>query len=361
MITLSFLVALVTLLVGLGVAVAASRLPTMRMQIAALALAAVALPLGAVMLGGALMLESGHDVTVLAALVAASLAALIGAWLIGRRLLSPIEGLRRATAQIASGDLGARVPEEGSREFRELGAAFNAMASHLEELHDARTQLVAWASHDLRTPLASLQAMLEAVQDGVAAPEQYLGAMNDQVRALGGLVNDLFELARLDAGSLSFELHKVSVSPLMENCVRSVAAEAQARRVVVTTAVAEGLPDVLCAPEKVERVLFNLVGNALRHTPTDGSVSVRAEPSAGVVQVSVEDTGEGLSGEALGRMFDHFWRGDRARVRDGAGAGLGLAIARGLVEAHGGAIWAENCDTGGARITFTLPTATPAT
>lgn len=360
MITFTLLVAVITLLVGLGVAFGASRLPSMRAQIMALALAAVALPLGAVMLGGALMLRSGHDVTVLAALIAASLAALVGAWLIGRRLLSPIEGLRRATAQIASGDLSARVPQEGSREFQELGASFNAMASHLEELHDARTQLVAWASHDLRTPLASLQAMLEAVEDGVAPPEQYLGAMNHQVRALGGLVDDLFELARLDAGSLSFEMQKMSVSPLMESCVRSVAAEAQARRVVVSADISEDLPDVFCAPDKVERVLFNLLGNALRHTPSDGSVFVRAEPSAGVVRVSVEDTGEGLSGEVIGRMFDHFWRGDRSRVRDGAGAGLGLAIARGLVEAHGGAIWAENRDDGGARITFTLPAATSA-
>jgi len=128
----------------------------------------------------------------------------------------------------------------------------------------------------------------------------------------------------------------------------------------VSADISEDLPDVFCAPDKVERVLFNLLGNALRHTPSDGSVFVRAEPSAGVVRVSVEDTGEGLSGEVIGRMFDHFWRGDRSRVRDGAGAGLGLAIARGLVEAHGGAIWAENRDDGGARITFTLPAATSA-
>jgi signal transduction histidine kinase len=232
------------------------------------------------------------------------------------------------------------------------------MAAHLEELEDARTQLVAWASHDLRAPLASLQAMLEAVEDGVAPPERYLPAMSEQVRALGELVDDLFELARLDAGSLTLELRNVPVDSLVESCVRGVEAEASARGVRVVSNVAPELPDVVCAPEKVERVLYNLVTNALRHTPSDGAIALRVENAADRVRVSVEDTGDGLSHEALARMFDHFWRGDPARVRDGAGAGLGLAIARGLVEAHGGDIWAENRSGGGARISFTLPAAT---
>jgi signal transduction histidine kinase len=356
-IVFSLMVAVATLAVGLGFAVGASRLPSMRAQIVALALAAVALPLGAVMLGGALMLSSVHDVSVLAALIAASLAALVGAWLIGRRLLAPLDGLRRATVRISAGDLGARAPESGPRELQELGRAFNDMARHLEELQDARTQLVAWASHDLRTPLASLQAMLEAVQDGVAPPERYLDAMSDQVRALAALVDDLFELARLDAGALSLELRRVPVTPLVETCMRGVEAEASARRVSVVSDVADGVPPVLCAPDKVQRVLYNLVINALRHTPSDGSVSVSVQRRDDDVLVRVEDTGEGLTAEALGRMFDHFWRGDRARVRDGAGAGLGLAIARGLVEAQGGAIWAENRPGGGARVSFTLPAA----
>jgi len=356
-IAFSLLLALATLLVGLGLAFVASRMPRMWAQVATLALAAIALPLGSVMVGGALMLNSGHDITVLAALIAAALAALVGVWLIGRRLLAPVHALQRATARISSGDLSARTPEIGPREMRELGSAFNAMAAHLEELQDARTQLVAWASHDLRAPLASLQAMLEAVEDGVAPPERYLPAMSEQVRALGDLVDDLFELARLDAGSLTLELRNVPVTPLVESCVRGVEAEAHARGVRIVSAVPEQLPDVICAPDKVERVLYNLVTNALRHTPTDGAVALRVESEADHVLVSVEDTGEGLSHEALGRMFDHFWRGDRARVRDGARAGLGLAIARGLIEAHGGDIWAENRSDGGARISFTLPAA----
>ena len=357
MIAFTLGLALATLVVGLVLALVASRMPRLWAQIATLALAGVVLPLGAVMLGGALMLDSGNDLTVLAALVSAALAALVGVWLIGRRMLAPVNALQRATARIASGDLAARTDVAGTREMRELGASFNAMADHLEELQDARTQLVAWASHDLRAPLAALQAMLEAVEDGVAPADRYLPAMADQVRSLGALVDDLFELARLDAGALTLELRRVEVSPLIEACVRGVEAEAAARGVRVSSAVPERLPAVLCAPEKLERVLHNLVTNALRHTPGDGAVAVRVEPEPARIRVSVEDTGEGLTGEALSRMFDHFWRGDRARVRegDGAGAGLGLAIARGLVEAHGGDIWAENRAEGGARISFTLP------
>jgi signal transduction histidine kinase len=354
-IAFSFILALATLLVGLGLALLASRMPRLWAQVATLALAAIALPLGSVMVGGALMLNSGHDITVLATLIAAGLAALVGVWLIGRRLLAPVKALQRTTARISSGDLSARTTESGPREMQELGAAFNAMAEHLEELQDARTQLVAWASHDLRAPLANLQAMLEAVEDGVAPAERYLPAMGEQVHALGDLVDDLFELARLDAGSLTLELRNVRVTSLVESCVRGVEADAQARGVSIMSAVSPELPEVLCAPDKVERVLYNLVTNALRHTPNDGTVALRVKSEDDHVLVSVEDTGDGLSHEALSRMFDHFWRGDRARVRDGAGAGLGLAIARGLIEAHGGDIWAENRSEGGARISFTLP------
>jgi signal transduction histidine kinase len=216
---------------------------------------------------------------------------------------------------------------------------------------------VAWASHDLRTPLASMQAMLEALEDGLAEPERYLPALREQVERLGMLVDDLFELARIDAGALTLELREAPLSGLVDSCLRGLEAEAQARRVSLGANVDHGMT-VLCAPEKVERVLVNLLTNALRHTPSDGSVAVRAEPRAAEIEVRVEDTGDGLEPAAVARMFDRFWRGDRARTAAaGAGAGLGLAIARGLVEAHGGRIWAEPRPEGGTRVCFTLPAA----
>jgi signal transduction histidine kinase len=176
------------------------------------------------------------------------------------------------------------------------------------------------------------------------------------VEKLGSLVDDLFELARIDAGALTLELREAPVGRLVESCVRGLEAEAQARQVRLEALVDGGLPSVRCAPDKVERVLYNLLTNALRHTPSDGSVAVRVESRAEDVCVMVEDTGNGMPSEALRRAFDRFWRGDPARSGD-AGAGLGLAIARGLVEAQGGRIWAENRPGGGAVVSFTLPAA----
>jgi signal transduction histidine kinase len=226
------------------------------------------------------------------------------------------------------------------------------MAVSISELFDARRELVAWASHDLRTPLANMQAMLEAIEDGLAEPEDYLPALRDQVRALSTLVDDLFELARIDSGALTLELREAKLAVLVDDCLRGLEAEARSRQVSLESRVGEEVT-ALCAPEKVERVLLNLLVNALRHTPSDGSVAVRVEPETAGVRVVVEDTGDGLSPESLRRMFERFWRGDPAR--SARGAGLGLAIARGLVEAHGGRIWAENRPGGGARVSFTLP------
>jgi signal transduction histidine kinase len=345
-------VALATLAAGLAAALAVRGLPTIRLQLAAFALVAVALPLAAVVLSGVVMFHSEHDLTVLAVAAAASSAAVVGALVLARSLGGGVESIRKAASRLAAGDLAARAPSPPQRELEELAAAFNEMATRVEQLFDARTQLVAWASHDLRTPLASMQAMLEALEDGLAQPEHYLPALHDQVRALGLLVDDLFELARIDAGALTLELREAPLSGLVDSCLRGLEAEATRKRITLEADVADELT-VLCAPEKVERVLFNLLTNALRHTPSDGAVAVHAEGSNGAVRVSVEDTGDGIEPEAAERMFERFWRGDRAR-RAG-GAGLGLAIARGLVEAHGGRIWAESRPGGGARVTFTLP------
>jgi signal transduction histidine kinase len=351
----ALIVALATLAAGLVAGLALRRLPTLRLQVAALALLATLLPLAAVLLSGVVMFQSGHDLTILAVAVASSTAALGGAYAVSRSLSRRLQPLRGAATSFAAGDLEARAPEDAPRELAELAASFNAMAERIAELFDARTQLVAWASHDLRTPLASIQAMLEALEDGLAEPGRYLPALREQVERLGMLVDDLFELARIDAGALTLELREATLSGLVDSCLRGLEAEAEARHVRLGAEVDDRVT-VLCAPEQVERVLFNLLTNALRHTPSDGAVAVRAEPRTQEVEITVEDTGDGLEPEAVARMFDRFWRGDRARTSgDGAGAGLGLAIARGLVEAHGGRIWAEARPGGGARVSFTLP------
>ena len=345
-----------TLAAGLVLAVGARRLPSVRAQLTVLALGAVTLPLAAVLLSGVLMFDSGHDLTILAAACASAAAALVGALLVARGIMEPLRRVRRASEALAGGDLERRAPEDGPRELAELGADFNRMALGLERLFEARRALVMHASHDLRTPLAAIQVMIEAMQDGVAPPERYLPALHEQARHLGALVDDLFELARIDAGALSLELGEVRIGGLVEECVRGVEADAAARGIRLESRVLGEVPAARCAAEQVERVLMNLLANALRHTPSDGAVAVVVERGDDHVRVSVEDTGDGIPEGALERAFERFWRADDARTRDGgAGAGLGLAIARGLVEAQGGRIWAEARTEGGARVSFTLP------
>jgi two-component system, OmpR family, sensor histidine kinase SaeS len=350
----ALVIVVLTLAVGLLGTVVLRRLPTLTLQLAGLALLAVLLPLVAVLLSGVVMFESGHDVKILAVAAASSTVAVAAALLVARSISSGVGRLREASQEFAAGDLAARAGEAGPREIAALARSFNAMAGRLEDLFDTRTQLFAWASHDLRTPLASMQAMLEALEDGLVEPEHYLPALRDQVRTLGLLVDDLFELARIDAGVLTLELREAQLSVLVESCLRGLEAEAHARRVSLAAEVADGAK-ALCAPEKVERVLYNLLTNALRHTPSDGSVAVSVRSLPDAVEVSVEDTGDGLDPEAASQMFERFWRGDPARTAGRGGAGLGLAIARGLVEAQGGRIWAENNVGGGARVSFTLP------
>jgi signal transduction histidine kinase len=348
-------VAAATLAAGFAATIALRMLPTVRLQLAGLALLAVALPLLAVLLSGWVMFHMGDDVKILAVAAASSSAAVAAALALGTSIARRIDRLRSASTRLAGGDLGARAPDHGPRELAELGRSFNEMATNLEGLFDARRELVAAASHDLRTPIASITAMLEAIEDGLARPEEYLGPLQDQVRRLGALVEDLFELARIDAGALAHELRATELAPLVESCVRGLEAEARARNIHLERRIDATAPAVRCAPEQVERVLLNLLTNALRHTPSDGTVAVILESEPDRVRVTVEDNGEGIPAETEARIFDRFWRGDSARTATGGGAGLGLAIARGLVEAQGGEISAERRETGGARVSFTIP------
>jgi signal transduction histidine kinase len=352
-IELALVVAVLTLAVGTFVALWLRRLPTVRLQLVGLALLAVALPLSSVFLSGWAMFHMGDDVKLLAVSAAAASVAVCAGLLIAGSIAAHVKRLRDAAVAISAGDLTARAAEEGPAELTQLARSFNAMAADLEQLFDARRELVAWASHDLRTPISALQAMLEAIEDGLVEPAEYLPSIRQQVRTLSARVDDLFELARIDAGVLTLELRDAEVIGLVDGCVRTLEAEALSRGVRLESRGVRAAR-ARCAPDKVERVLLNLITNALRHTPSDGSVAVVVEGSEGEVQVTVEDTGEGLEDGAERRMFERFWRGDRARSGDGAG--LGLAIARGLVEAQGGRIWAEPRVGGGARVSFTLPT-----
>jgi signal transduction histidine kinase len=343
-----------TLAIGLVLALALRHLPTVRLQLVGLATLAVCLPLVSVLLSGWVMFHMGDDVKILAVSAASAAIAVVAGLVLAGSIADRIDRVRHASAAVAAGDLTVRAPEQGPAELAELAVAFNEMTSSLERLFDARRELVAWASHDLRTPLANMQAMLEALEDGLVEPETTVPVLREQVQVLSVLVDDLFELVRIEAGALTLELREASLGGVVATCLRGVEAEARRRGIALASEV-DDTARARCEPEKVERVLLNLLTNALRHTPADGAVAVRVSPDGDEIEVSVEDSGDGLDDEASARMFDRFWRGDPARST--RGAGLGLAIARGLVEAHGGRIWAENRPGGGARVSFTLPAA----
>jgi signal transduction histidine kinase len=222
------------------------------------------------------------------------------------------------------------------------------------EVEEARRGLVAAASHDLRTPLASLRLLVESIDDGVATGEtreRYLKEIRTHVAVLSDLIDDLFELSRIEAGDISWSMQRIELRDLIDETVAAMRAPAAERGVRV----AADLPtEALLAQanaEKVQRVLFNLIQNAIRHTPADGSVTVRARPLGRTVEVEVDDQGEGIPPEVEGHVFEPFYRGDASRADDGAG--LGLAISKAIVEAHGGKIWLEP-GSPGTRVRFTL-------
>lgn len=356
MIVFALLVLAGALLAGFAATAVVLRLRSLRARTIGALLVAAVLPLAVVLASGLVMFESEHDLTVLAVVASSATVAVGAAIALLRGVGGPIEGLRGAAHEIAAGNLSARAPSTGMTETDELAASFNRMAESVESLFDARKQLVAWASHDLRTPLAAMQAMLEAVEDGVSTMDEYLPAMRDQLNRLTTLVNDLFELAMIEASALELEYADVRLGDLVTASVCGFEGQAHAAGVELRTSVSDPEATVHCAPEAIERVLMNLLTNALRHTPSDGAVAVSADRLRDGLLVRVEDDGAGLPPGDADQVFDHFFRGETARSTPGAG--LGLAIAKGLVEAQGGEIWAENRPGGGASFGFRLPAST---
>ncbi|MGN6815967.1 MAG: sensor histidine kinase [Solirubrobacterales bacterium] len=222
------------------------------------------------------------------------------------------------------------------------------------EVEAARRQLVAAASHDLRTPLASLRLLVEAIDDEVATGEtreRYLREIRTHVGVLSDLIDDLFELSRIEAGDISWTMRQVELGELIDDTVAAMRAPAAERGVRISAELPAGALVAQVNAEKVQRVLFNLIQNAIRHTPADGSVTVRARPAGKGIEVEVDDSGEGIPAGDGERVFEAFYRGDSSRGEDAAG--LGLAISKAIVEAHGGKIWLEP-GTPGTRVRFTL-------
>jgi signal transduction histidine kinase len=324
---------------------------------------AVGVILATVLAAAELMFVSNHDALMISAIVvAAALVALRAAQVASAGVVREVGSIRDELRAVGAGGREPRVRAASAAELADLAEAANTMIEQLAEeerrrdaADSARRNLVAAISHDLRTPMAALRLMVEAIEDDLVDEDtlrNYLRRMRTHVAALGSMVDDLFELSRLEAGDLQWSIGRVEVAALVDETVAAMQVEAEANGVSVA---AERLPPALEAradPEKLQRVLFNLIRNAIRHTPADGSVTVRAEPAGDWVEIEVADTGAGIPAGQRERVFDPFVRGEEARSQ--GGAGLGLAISRAIVEAHQGRIWLADREAG-TSVRFVIP------
>lgn len=324
-----------------------------------------------------LMFINYHDLILTTALlVFAGVVGSVSTYFISNTLTNRINDLCVAAETFAHGDMSVRLPRNGNDELAHLAMRFNDMADALQEADERkrhyeqnRRDLIAWVSHDLRTPLATIRAMNEAVLDGVVDDAEtirrYMHNTQREVQHLARLIDDLFELSQLDTGRVHLTLHPTSLRDLVSDTIGTMNARAKRNRITLRGGVEDGLDVVRLAPDKIQRVLYNLIENAIRHTPRDGIITIKVrrkthEGSDNEVRVYVHNTGSLITEHDLPRLFESFYRGEPSRAQNPDGqrsTGLGLAIARGFVEAHGGRIWVESKEGAGTTFIFALPLA----
>jgi signal transduction histidine kinase len=291
----------------------------------------------------------------LAGAVAASIALGLARFL-ARGMTTPLRDMAEASSRMARGDYRQRVESRSRDEVGRLAVAFNRMAGEMEGVERLRRELVANVSHELKTPIAALQAQLENLLDGVEEPRpELLAVMLQQTERLSRLVEQLLDLSRLESGDIPMRIEPVALAPLVDRVVGEVRVARPDREIRVHNEVPEDFPPVAADRERIHQVLMNLLDNAFRFTPPGGVVTVSAVGRGEVSEVSVADTGPGIPSEHLPYVFERFYRVDPSRSREDGGTGIGLAIARSVIEAHGGRIWAESRVGRGSRFTFALP------
>ena len=297
-----------------------------------------------------------NQILVIAA-AAALLTAILVSTFVTRRLVRPIQRMKDASRRIAAGEYEERVEVPGEDELGALAHSFNQMAQTLEETEVRRRQLVGDVAHELRTPLANIRSVMEGLVDGVLPPDpSTFHQVEREVGRLQRLVQDLEELSRAEAGQLLLEKERVEPSRFIAEAAGRLQPQYEDKGVALAVDLPEQLPAVEADSWRMTQVLLNLLGNALQYTPHGGQVTVEAEQEQDQIVVCVTDTGMGIDPEDLPHLFERFYRADKSRARAGGGSGIGLTIARHLVEAHGGQLWAESAGPGqGSTFTFTLP------
>jgi signal transduction histidine kinase len=352
-------------LIGAHVLAARRRFSSLRRQFALSAGVTVGVILISVLAASQLMFVSGHDALLVSAIVlAAGLVALRVGDLVAGGVARDVAGATAALEAVGRGKLDLRLHSTARDEIGALARATDSMAEQLAEgerardaAETARRELVAAVSHDLRTPIAALRLLVEAIDDEVvdeATRRRYLATVRTHIDSLSAMIDDLFELSRIEAGQIEWSMRQVELSMLVDETVDAMRPEARALQVDVRSELEDPHLSARANPEKIQRVLLNLLRNAIRHTPADGSVTVRAEAGLDAVLIEVADTGDGIAADAREHVFEPFYRGPQDAARDSDGAGLGLTICRAIVETHGGRIWIAASEQG-TRVRFSLP------
>jgi signal transduction histidine kinase len=316
---------------------------------------------------GLMMFVSDKDAALVAVIVVLSgLLGITAAARLSHALTRDVGTIRDGLLAVGQGERRSDLRASAATELRELADSANAMIERLvteeaarDQSETARRNLVAAASHDLRTPITSLKLLAAAIDDELVDGQirrDYVRRMLTHIEALSALIDDLFELSRLEAGDINWSLEQVAVGQLVSETVDAMRVHADARGISVTADLPAHLAPAKGNPEKLQRVLFNLIQNAIRHSPADGTVVVRAESLSDMIEVEVEDLGDGIPAAERELVFEAFYRGGTNAPRPTNGAGLGLAVARAIVDAHGGEIWLPNTQMG-TRVRFSIPIA----
>jgi signal transduction histidine kinase len=284
--------------------------------------------------------------------------ALLLTFVLSRRMSSPIHALSTAARRLGRGDLSQRVQLQGKGEVQELAQAFNSMASDLERAEKFRQNLVADVAHELRTPLSNIRGYLEAIRDRIIKPDAAtMHSLNEEAILLSRLVDDLQELSLAEAGELKLLYQAQDIAKLIKQAVTPWQPSVAAKEMSLSLDLPDKLPPVNIDWQRISQVLHNLLENAVAHTGKGGTITVTAARQGDQVQISVSDTGEGIPVDDLPNIFERFYRVDKSRARATGGSGLGLTIAKRLVEAHGGNIKAQSEPSKGSRFSFTVPIA----
>lgn len=282
--------------------------------------------------------------------------ALVMTFFLSRKILAPVKTLTSAARRLGRGDLSQRVQLKDKGEMGELAEAFNSMAGDLERSEQLRQNMVADAAHELRTPLSNIKGYLEAIRDGIKKPDaDTIRSLDEEATLLSRLVDDLQALSLAEAGELKLNRQEEDIIKLIKQAVAAKQTQAVAKGVSISTEVSKKLPSVNVDSRRIGQVLHNLLENAIAHTAKNGSIVVTAQKQDNWVKVSMTDTGEGIPAEDLPSIFERFYRVDKSRARATGGSGLGLTIAKRLVEAHGGKIEARSELGKGSCFSFTLP------